>query len=173
MFFGPKIIVFKCKSLLFCTLCGGDHDFEDPTFTQPQEDAFYEWVETVLGKPYNLSFTKLCRRHSQVREIADDAEKSASPPVSEADFFCSQLALCALKHLGVVKAELVGGKNSIASTSFWPSTFAEGSKKLPKVLAPGYYFTPECLLLLPCFSGTGDEKVRGVEALNEEFQQGV
>mmetsp|Transcript_26632 Transcript_26632/g.57867 ORF Transcript_26632/g.57867 Transcript_26632/m.57867 type:complete len:459 (-) Transcript_26632:17-1393(-) len=65
-----------------------------------------EWVNETLGKPYDLTVSKLMAR------------TSAPTPVGEENYFCSQLCAKGLKVLGVLP------EDGMASTQYWPSTFS-------------------------------------------------
>eukprot|EP00930_Biecheleria_cincta_P019812 TRINITY_DN15040_c0_g1_i1.p1 TRINITY_DN15040_c0_g1~~TRINITY_DN15040_c0_g1_i1.p1 ORF type:complete len:503 (-),score=86.52 TRINITY_DN15040_c0_g1_i1:318-1826(-) len=92
---------------------------------QEQLDALQEWVSTVIGKPYRLSYSKLARR--------------GSVGGNQADFFCSQLVAEGLKVLGVIP------RGEKASSEFWPSTFS--AKSAPIHCVAGCSFDPEDLTI--------------------------
>ncbi|CAE7466432.1 unnamed protein product [Symbiodinium pilosum] len=95
--------------------------------TRNQEALFalQEWVGKVIGKPYNLSVSKLRHR--------------GSTGGGQQDFFCSQLVAEALKVLGVIPR---GQKDS---AEFWPSSFS--AKSAPITCSPGCSMDPEDLTI--------------------------
>jgi hypothetical protein len=128
--------------------------------TEEMLDSLNAFVDSVEGKPYELSAIKLLKVSSRVvsKKSKEEAPPSslASSEAERKGFFCSELTVAALKAMGIVKAEL----NAV---SMWPVNLASGGE-LDKYLNPGYELMPE--VMINCeFVAVGTARSKGFSSL--------